>query len=79
MAMLTLEVRNQNGETLASVSGENSAALVYPNAYAEGDTIVLKSSETGIYLMLQVDDALGSDFVSVSYTHLDVYKRQGLY
>lgn len=63
MAMLTLEVRNQNGETLASVSGENSAALVYPNAYAEGDTIVLKSSETGIYLMLQVDDALGSDFV----------------
>ena len=59
---LTFEVKN-GGNVLASASREDSVYLVYDKEYQEGDTLVLKSSEKNVYLMLQFDDAMGEEFV----------------
>lgn len=61
--MLQLTVQNKNGEVMASAEAEDRCALVYDKAYEEGDTISMRTSETDVYLVLQLDDALGQAFV----------------
>ncbi|MDE7017412.1 MAG: discoidin domain-containing protein [Lachnospiraceae bacterium] len=60
MAMLVLKVLDKNGETVCTSSGEDYVSLVCTAQYQEGDRIVLETSEKGIHLFLQVDDALGA-------------------
>ncbi|MBQ4515342.1 MAG: carbohydrate-binding protein [Clostridia bacterium] len=67
---LSLEVKNKNGEVLASKSGENYAILVYESEYAEGDTLVLKSSEKDVYLMLKLEDSMNEEFVYLTKDEL---------
>lgn len=61
--MLQLEIQNKNGEVLASSSHESRCILAYKKAYEEGDKLIMRTSEAGSYLMLQLDDALGEAFV----------------
>ncbi|WP_167956744.1 DUF7402 domain-containing protein [Anaerosporobacter faecicola] len=63
MAELSLKILHADGSTACVNSHENEVALFYDKAYEEGDSIVLTSSEKDIYLVIQVDDALGSAFV----------------
>ncbi len=67
---LSLEVKNKNGEVLASKNGENYAILVYEYEYAEGDTLVLKSSEKDVYLMLKLEDSMNEEFVYLTKDEL---------
>ncbi len=59
----TLEVQNKEGKTLASAEGENRLVLVYPAQYEEGDNLIIKTSEPKAYVILQLDDAMGEEFV----------------
>ncbi len=61
--MLTLKILRADDSTGGVSSGENETNLVYTSPYQEGDRIVLEASEEGRFLMLQVDDALGSALV----------------
>lgn len=70
MSALTLEVQNKQGKPLACASGGQSVSLVYPEAYQEGDTISLHSDHTGIYLILQLDDAMAEEFVYLASSPL---------
>ena len=60
MAEFNLKVVDVNGQVLAEKSGEDEVVLVYNAEYAEGDQIVLTSSEHDIHVIWQVDDALGA-------------------
>ena len=60
MALLNLRIQNAAGEVLAESTGEGRVELCYFQSYAEGDRIVLTSSEHPVHLFWQVDDALGS-------------------
>lgn len=60
---LTLTIRDKNGQTLAEKTGENNIALVYVAPYNEGDTLVLTTDKAESFLMLQLDDVLGENFV----------------
>lgn len=71
--MLTLKILRADMSTGAVSSAENEVNLVYTSEYQEGDKIVLESSESGRFLVMQVDDALGSALIymkdnSVWYT-----------
>lgn len=66
--VLTLKVLDSNGETLAGKEDNNEVSLVYAEEYKEGDRIELKTSEKNVYLVVQVDDALGKAFVYVTGT-----------
>ena len=70
MSALTLEIQNKQGDSLACASGGRSVSLVYPEAYQEGDTISLHSDHTGIYLILQLDDAMAEEFVYLASSPL---------
>ena len=59
MAYLKLQIQNAAGEILAESTGEGRVELCYFQSYAEGDRIVLTSSEHPIHLFWQVDDVLG--------------------
>ncbi len=61
--MLTLKVLRADNSTGGISDGENEVNLVYTSPYQEGDRIVLESSEKNCFLVLQVDDALGSALV----------------
>lgn len=61
--LLTLKVLRADDSTGGVSSGENEVNLVYSSEYGEGDRIVLESSAKECFLMLQVDDALGSALV----------------
>ncbi|MBS5933081.1 MAG: carbohydrate-binding protein [Clostridiales bacterium] len=63
MVQLSLKILHVDGSVACVNSHENEVFLYYDQAYVEGDSIVLESSEKDIYLVLQVDDALGSAFV----------------
>lgn len=63
MVNLTLEVKGKDGTTLAANTDSEQVFLVYRQAYEEGDTIVLKSSEQNVYLMIQLEDSLNPAFV----------------
>ena len=60
MAYFALKVLDERGNTICVSSGENSVGLVHTAEYREGDQIVLESSEKGIHVWLQVDDAMGA-------------------
>ena len=60
MVEFNLKVVDVNGQVLADKSGEDEVVLVYNAEYAEGDQIVLTSSEHDIHVIWQVDDALGA-------------------
>ena len=68
--MLTLKVLRTDDSTGGVSSGENETNLVYTSEYREGDRIVLESSASACFLMLQVDDALGSALIYLKENHL---------
>ena len=61
--MLELAVISQNGEVLAQASNESRCVLAYNNEYQEGDTLVMRTTETNVFLVMQLDDAMGEAFV----------------
>lgn len=61
--MLELAVLDQNNRVLSQIEATQGASLVYSAAYKEGDTIVVKCSEAEAYLIIQLDDAIGENFV----------------
>ena len=61
--MLTLKLLRADMSTGAVSSAENEVNLVYTSEYQEGDKIVLEASDENRFLVLQVDDALGSALV----------------
>lgn len=63
MALLTLKILNGKGRTLAVSRREGQVNMVYTAPYQEGDYILLETSEENLFLMVQVDDALGEAFV----------------
>lgn len=67
---LTLEVKNKDGEVLASKSGGSRIYLIYKDEYSEGDTLVLKSSEKDVYLMLKLEDSMNEEFIYLANTEL---------
>ena len=60
MAILNLRIQNAAGEVLAESTGEGRVELCYFQSYAEGDQIVLTSSDHPVHVFWQVDDALGN-------------------
>jgi len=60
--MITLKVEN-GSEVIAESSGMNEVTLVYIPEYVPGDSIVIESDSTGVYLILGLDDAMPSAFV----------------
>jgi len=60
---MTLEVRSIDGNIKATGSDEGQVQLVYSSAYQPGDEIVLRSDSKNVYLILQLDDAMGPAFI----------------
>lgn len=60
---MTLEVRGNDGIVKAAGSDDGQAQLVYSGAYQPGDEIILRSESKNVYLILQLDDAMGPAFV----------------
>ena len=52
-----------NGKTICEATGEGFVDLVCNHEYAEGDYILLESSEKNIHMNVQFDDALGKSQV----------------
>lgn len=71
MAELALKVLDKNGNTGYVSNGMDEVYLVVTKAYEEGDKIVLESSEKDIYMVVQVDDALGSAFVYMTKNSIE--------
>ncbi len=63
MLQFTLEVQNKDGQVLATAEGNERCTLAYTAAYEEGDRLVFRTAEAGVYVILQLDDALGEAFV----------------
>jgi hypothetical protein len=63
MTQLMLEIQNAKGIVKESFSDEDQVTLVYTQAYENGDTIVLKSSEANVYLVIQLEDSMTPAFV----------------
>ncbi len=63
MATLCLKILDTEAKTIGVSRGENEVNLVCAREYKEGDTIILETSEKGIYIWLQLDDALGKTLV----------------
>ncbi len=66
MAVLALKVLDKNGKTICVSRGEDFVSLVCTAQYQEGDRIVLETSEKNIYVMLQMDDAMGIAFCYIT-------------
>ncbi len=60
---LSIKIIDGKGKVLAQNSDRDEVNLVYKTTYREGDRIVITSSEANRYLIVQVDDALGSAFL----------------
>lgn len=60
MVKLDLTIVDKDGNVLARKGGEDSVTLVYTGEYAEGDRIILTTSEHDLHVIWQVDDALGT-------------------
>jgi hypothetical protein len=63
MTDLCIKLADSQGNILFSSSGENQTALVCGREYEEGDRILFSSSKFPVYLVIQVDDAMGEDIV----------------
>lgn len=66
MSELSLKIINENGNILAESKSSDEVVLVYKDEYKLGDKVVLTSSEKDIFLVVQVDDALGLAFVYIT-------------
>ncbi len=62
--MIALKVMNVNEMTMGIERGEEPI-LVYNQEYREGDRILLEVDQSPIYLMIQLDDAIGEHLVYV--------------
>lgn len=62
MTQFKISVRNKDGEIKKQNIGEEECRLVYEDAYLHGDRIVIESSEVNRYVMVSVDDAMGTAF-----------------
>lgn len=71
MAELALKILDKSGNTVYVSNGMDEVHLVVTKAYEEGDKIVLESSEKDIYMVVQVDDALGSAFVYITKNSIE--------
>ena len=65
---LCLKVLDKENRTVAVSRGEEEVNLVLSRAYEEGDRIILETSDMGIYVWLQLDDALGKSLVYICGT-----------
>lgn len=63
MAFFTIQIVDKAGNVKCQDSGESIATLVFRGEYELGDHILVSSSEKGIHVWLQVDDALGAEYV----------------
>lgn len=63
---ISIKIQDRNGNLLAQNSDKDEVNLVYGAAYHEGDRILITASETGRYLKVQVDDALGNAFLYIT-------------
>ena len=63
MAELTIKIIDAEGNVKACDTAENMSILVYKQAYAPGDEIIVESSEKNIHLWLQLDEVLGRALV----------------
>ena len=70
MTELTLKILHADGTVAAQNCGADQTCLVYSEEYAEGDQILLESSEENIHLVWQPDDALGSAIVYITKKEL---------
>ena len=66
MSELYLKIKNNSGEVLANAVGTGYVNLVYRKEYAEGDTIVFGTDEVNKFYVIQLEDALGSNFVYIT-------------
>ncbi len=66
--ILTLKVLDGKDQVRGISQGEDEVSLVYKKEYKAGYRILLESSEKGVYLVVQADDALGEAFVYVTGT-----------
>lgn len=66
MAILTLKVLNEKGNTISVSRAEDEVSLVYTGAYRKGDKVVLESSLSEGFYVVSVDDALGEELVYLS-------------
>lgn len=66
MATLALKVQDKMGKTICVNNGEDYVSMVCCAEYQEGDQIVLEISESNIFVMLQLDDAMGEELCYVT-------------
>lgn len=66
MAVFSLKVLDKDSNTICVSSGEDYVSLVCTREYQEGDRVVLETAEKGIFVKLQVDDALGASLCYVT-------------
>lgn len=60
---LGIKILDALGNVKEFVNAVDEAILVFSKEYEEGDKIVIRSSEINRYLVVQVDDAMGSFFI----------------
>lgn len=63
MADFSISIKNRQGITVSEKTEKDECRLVYNDAYLHGDTISFESSESDIYVVVSVDDAMESSFV----------------
>lgn len=61
--MFSLKVLDAAGKTVAVVRGEEEINLVLTREYREGDVIYLQTSETPVFIWLQLDETMGKSLV----------------
>ncbi len=66
MVKLTLKILDNEGNVKAEISEYDEVRLVFKEEYKNGDKIQIETSETGVYLVAEIDDAMGESFVYVT-------------
>ena len=66
MVTLALKVLDKTGKTICVSNGEDYVSLVCCTEYQEGDQIVLETSHNNIFVMLQLDDAMGEELCYIT-------------
>lgn len=61
--MITLEIRNETGATLARETDHDNLYLHYEGIYTEGFQFILNCDTAPAYVVLQLDDAIGESLV----------------
>lgn len=63
---LGLKILDNLGNIKSYINGKDEVILVFSEEYKEGDKIVIESSEINTYLVVQVDDAMGSSLIYIT-------------